>query len=539
VGADARISLQQPGGDMQHQETAQPRGAGDCPVSVDSLAAVGKTPSPEPAKDGRQVFKVSFGQSAGVTTAPADSYRWVGAGRVEIDDNLVRIAGSRKRPFWFGKDESHEIPRAEIINVSQAGKGVRFEVHSPLGEMRFVRFVAANDAQASNIVALLPREQTPAFEAKQAELLAFHARLDRLSPRAPVTPVIVAINLAVFVAMCLGGADIINPDGKVAIQWGSDYGPLTLGGQWWRLLTSTFIHFGILHIALNMWALYQSGRTAERLFGSFRYAVLYLFAGVAGSIASLLWNPLVNGAGASGAIFGVFGGLLAFVINRRNNVPQAVMAEQRNSTLAFAAYSLFYGFVHAGIDNAAHIGGLIGGFGMGLLLARPLDEASRAKAGLGRFAGAVAAGVLVLGIVAWPLLHPSVKTMGRMQFQQVLHTFGEHEADAIKATNTLASTAKQGRVSKAAYLAELNTDVLPKWDALYNEVAMIELTPDDVSYPFQQALLSYLDSRRKALRLYGEAVDSGDDAVAEQAKAAAQDASRALEELKKLSASKH
>jgi hypothetical protein len=85
----------------------------------------------------------------------------------------------------------------------------------------------------------------------------------------------------------------------------------------------------------------------------------------------------------------------------------------------------------------------------------------------------------------------------------------------------------------------IHTDVLPKRDAPYNEVAMIQLTPDDQGYPLQQALLSYLDSRRKALRLYGEAVDSGDDAVAEQAKAAAQDASRALEELKKLSASNH
>jgi rhomboid protease GluP len=524
---------------MQHQETAHPRGDGDSSLSMDLSAAAGTTEGLERVTRSPEVFKVSFGQSTGLATAPADSFRMVGAGRIEIGEGNVRITGSRRRLFGFGKDESYDISHTAIINASQAGKVVRFDVHLSSGEKRFAKFLAANEAQASNIMALLPKEQTPGFSAAQAELAEFHTRLNRLSPRAPITPIIVAINIAVFVAMCIGGANIVSPDGEAAIRWGSDYGPLTLGGQWWRLLTSTFIHFGILHIALNMWALYQSGRVAERLFGSVRYAVLYLFAGVAGSMASLLWNPIVNGAGASGAIFGVFGGLLAFIINSRNKVPQAVMAEQRNSTLIFAGYSLLYGFVHAGIDNAAHIGGLLGGFGMGLLLARPLDEAARAKAGAGRLAAAMVAGALVLALAAWPLLHPSAAVLGRAQFQQMLRTFGEHEAAAIKATNQLANTAGQGHMSRAAYTAELHTDVLPKWDALYNEVAMVQLLPDDQRYPLQQALLSYLDSRRKALRLYGEAAVSGDDAVAAQAKAAAEDASKALEEVKKLSASNH
>jgi rhomboid protease GluP len=180
------------------------------------------------------------------------------------------------------------------------------------------------------------------------------------------------------------------------VRWGSNYGPLTTNGQWWRLLTNTFVHFGLLHIAFNMWALYLSGRTVERLLGSTRFVLLYLFAGIAASMTSLLWNPMVNSAGASGAIFGVFGRMLAFVLNPRNAVPQSVMVEHRNSTLAFAGYSLFYGMVHSGIDNAAHIGGLVAGLAMGFLLARPLtSEARRAPKPMGL---AVALGVGVIAL---------------------------------------------------------------------------------------------------------------------------------------------
>ncbi len=96
MGADARISLQQPGGDMQHQETAQPRGAGDCSKSMDPLSAAGKPSSPELATDGRQLFKVSFAQNDGMATELSHSFSWAGAGRIDMGATRVRIGGSRK-----------------------------------------------------------------------------------------------------------------------------------------------------------------------------------------------------------------------------------------------------------------------------------------------------------------------------------------------------------------------------------------------------------------------------------------------------------
>jgi rhomboid protease GluP len=207
---------------------------------------------------------------------------------------------------------------------------------------------------------------------------AFFVRLFRLSPGFPVTRGLVAINVVVFLLMCLAGADPLQPGGRVAVAWGSNFGPLTLGGQWWRLLSSVFIHFGLLHLAVNMWSLYQTGALVERLFGSGRFLMLYLLAGLAGSLASLVWNPLVNSAGASGAIFGVIGGLLVFLFDQRQGVPRVIAVDVRKTTLFFVAFNLINGFTHAGIDNAAHLGGLVGGTLAGLMLARSLAERERA-----------------------------------------------------------------------------------------------------------------------------------------------------------------
>ncbi len=163
------------------------------------------------------------------------------------------------------------------------------------------------------------------------------------------------------------------------IRFGTDYTPLTLAGQWWRLLTSIFLHFGLFHIAFNMWALYVNGRVAERIFGSPRYLVIYLVAGLSGSVASLLWHPIVNGAGASGAIFGVLGAMIAFFLKREGGVPASVIKAQLTSVSIFVAYSLLNAARYQGIDNAAHMGGLVAGFVLGFILSRPLDAERNSK----------------------------------------------------------------------------------------------------------------------------------------------------------------
>ncbi|MEJ7610097.1 MAG: rhomboid family intramembrane serine protease [Ferruginibacter sp.] len=101
---------------------------------------------------------------------------------------------------------------------------------------------------------------------------------------------------------------IIDPNGTVHIKWGSNYGPLTLSGDPWRLITNVFIHFGIIHLAMNMYCLYIIGSYLEPMLGKTKFITAYLCTGILASLTSLWWhNESVNSAGASGAVFGLYG----------------------------------------------------------------------------------------------------------------------------------------------------------------------------------------------------------------------------------------
>ena len=155
----------------------------------------------------------------------------------------------------------------------------------------------------------------------------FERHLSRVAPKSYVTSALVAINTLIFIAMAVAtsGDSVFKPDGRVHIDWGSNFGPLTSDGQWWRLFTCTFLHFGFLHLALNMYALYDGGRFTERLYGHAEFLALYVVSGLTGSVASLLWNPLVNSAGASGAIFGVYGAMVAYAAKPGNRLPATMI----------------------------------------------------------------------------------------------------------------------------------------------------------------------------------------------------------------------
>jgi rhomboid protease GluP len=147
---------------------------------------------------------------------------------------------------------------------------------------------------------------------------------------------------------------------------------LVWSGEWWRLGTAMFLHGGVLHIALNGWALYQLGGLFEAWMGSTRMAVTYLFSGLAGSVASLFFLRGDLSVGASGAIFGVLGALVGVLVRRRDRLrPQAKAL--LTQLLTWAGINVFLGFSTPNIDNAAHLGGAAAGFALGLLM-KPTSE---------------------------------------------------------------------------------------------------------------------------------------------------------------------
>ncbi|MBX9784148.1 MAG: rhomboid family intramembrane serine protease [Chitinophagaceae bacterium] len=180
-----------------------------------------------------------------------------------------------------------------------------------------------------------------------------------------VTYAIIAINALVFILMVLDGAGLFTPNGLVHLKWGSNFKPLTQSGDWWRLLTCVFIHFGIIHLALNMYALFSVGVYLEPMLGKVKYITAYLCTGVLASLASLWWHTEpTNSAGASGAVFGMYGLFLALLTS--NLIPKSVRQALLQSIGIFVVYNLIYG-LKGGVNNAAHIGGLISGLLIGYI----------------------------------------------------------------------------------------------------------------------------------------------------------------------------
>jgi len=183
-----------------------------------------------------------------------------------------------------------------------------------------------------------------------------------------VTQVIVGINVLVFVAMVLSGVSPVAPTLQQLVTWGANLAPLSLGSQPWRMLASNYVHIGLIHIFFNMWCLWNLGRLAERIFDRWTYLFVYTASGISGSLASLWWHPQGIGAGASGAIFGLAGALIAVLYLGKLPIAKEALKPTLKSLLSFAAYNLFFGLV-PGIDNAAHLGGLAAGLSLGAVLA--------------------------------------------------------------------------------------------------------------------------------------------------------------------------
>lgn len=184
-----------------------------------------------------------------------------------------------------------------------------------------------------------------------------------------VTPVIINLNLLVYIIMVMAGLGVVSFKGVDLLHWGGNYRPYTTDGQWWRLLTSIFLHGGFMHIFANIAGLFFVGFFLEPLLGIKRYLTIYLLTGILASATSLWWHTATVSIGASGAIFGLYGVFLALMLLKV--FPKVFSKALLVSVFIFVGFNLLMGLA-GGIDNAAHIGGLISGFAIGLLLAPSL-----------------------------------------------------------------------------------------------------------------------------------------------------------------------
>lgn len=197
---------------------------------------------------------------------------------------------------------------------------------------------------------------------------------------APATYILIGINCAVYLMMSLTGVSWWAPNAQQILRWGANNGLMEIVyGQWWRPLTATFVHIGIIHIATNMWCLWNLGLLGEPLLGPIGMLAVYALTGMFGNLLSSAMDPRIVGAGASGAVFGIAGILILLLNSPHLPFPRAELKRLRRSVIYFAVFNLAVDLMiggstmlyHVGIriDNMAHLGGFLSGMAMGVPLA--------------------------------------------------------------------------------------------------------------------------------------------------------------------------
>ncbi len=190
------------------------------------------------------------------------------------------------------------------------------------------------------------------------------------------TPVVLMLNVLVFLLMAGSGISLIEPTARQIFDWGGNWGAASMGGQWWRLVTAAFVHIGFVHLFMNMAALVYAGAFLEPLIGTTRFVIAYLITAVAGSLLGSVMHPDIISAGASGAIFGLFGVLLALLTT--SLIPPDIRRRLLLLMGFYVIYNLLSG-MKEGIDNAAHIGGLIAGMSFGYTIYPALRRVKEEK----------------------------------------------------------------------------------------------------------------------------------------------------------------
>ncbi len=343
-----------------------------------------------------------------------------------------------------------------------------------------------------------------------ARMAVFYASLRRATPSIWATPLVLGVNVVVFVVMLVSGVDIMTPLTKDLLTWGANYGANTTGGEPWRLFTCMFLHIGVIHILFNMMVLWNVGPLIERLLGNFGFLVAYVVSGLAGSLASSAWNPYIVSAGASGAIFGLYGVLIGFLLRHKEGIPKEVLLGLQKDAVVFVGYNLVYGFMLPNTDVAAHLGGLLGGFLCGLLVAHPPSREAVSKRPLRNLALAAGGGVvLTLAFLTLP------KTA---DLQGAIEKFSAMETRVLDEYSKIITKAKGGEADDEEVARLIEQDVLPPWKDGQSLFSKMDDLPKK-QRAMVDALMAYADARREGWELMAKAARSDDPELAAKAQA--------------------
>ncbi len=327
-----------------------------------------------------------------------------------------------------------------------------------------------------------------------------------------VTPILVGLNILIYIIASLLGTHFFAPTADQLLNAGGNFSPYTMNGEYWRLLSSCFLHGGLFHLLFNMYALLYIGFMLEGKLGSSKFTFAYLVCGISASAVSNLFNPNLVSVGASGAIFGMYGVFLALlttkIIDKRTRktlMPSISIFVFYNIMMGFSANARGQGMQ---IDNAAHIGGLLSGMVIGYAMYYVLKKNEN------RTSYAVMAVILIAMFTSIALAFEGKSEHGKdiLKYEKLLQKYSDYEDIAIDAIS-------QPFQSDLKYSNRLNRTVLPAWKGAVNIADSMKLLQLPLEFEehvnnlydysiTQRDFYSYLSVRYYQLNGYNPKIDS-------------------------------
>lgn len=453
-------------------------------------------------------------------------HRWRSEPRLQITSSAIRILS----PLGWS------TPLSNIANISLASRsGIHFLFHDlrlVKPEKAALKFqqnmmkhgwhfelagpINVHGEQISRACNILPEKLSDqqSLEQSSNSVEVFHHMLAEDGNKPFLSKTLVIINVLVFGLMVALGVSIFQPSVDSLKVWGANYGPLTFRGEAWRLFTSIFLHIGLIHLGINMLVLFRIGPFLEMILGRWAFLLVYLASGIGGSIASVWWNELGVSAGASGALFGMFGGLLGYLVVRPPAVPKEVNGKLKSWAFQFIFLNIALMFGLNGIDQAAHVGGAGFGFFFGIILGvlpgqfRNLPELARN----GLVLAVMVATIWGAGVAVSRQVVPAMRAYD---------TFEDFRIDEKSLQEEFARNyekTRDGKITEKQFADYLQQKSLPAWKSYLQRFEDCDRLPRKFK-PWFGDFMQYLKTRIKGQELLLQAIRTQNKETMRQAEA--------------------
>lgn len=379
---------------------------------------------------------------------------------------IVSLAPHVHDTWWWGSRKKQRV--VQLMNV-------RAKEHPEAVQAAFDAFAAYGGASFQQALAL----QTAQHQA----VADFEARVQALTPVTWALYLVVGLNLLVWLANVVSGMGAFTPASAELLAWGANSASSVIDDrEYWRLLTATFLHGGLIHLAFNLLGLWTAGQQLNRLHGNGNFLLIYLVSALAGSALSLHFSSQQSvSVGASGAVFGVLGALLVAMHQHRGQIPSLTGKNVLASQGVFLAYALIQGLAQRGIDNAAHIGGLVAGSALAWILVEKIDQqAAAARRLTAAIAGTVLSAVAVIALVATTPV-PTVHHRQIFAAQAVVKRILPDIQSSEQAFQADAKALRDKKLTELQFIETIARTHLPAYRAVQAQLAPIDIPAGDTA----------------------------------------------------------